>query len=84
MWIKVTVLMTVLGDFSSPTPRESVLRGPWWGTVFITMVMGIKVDGQNMNRINRSTQQSNMPTWVMVRRVASLRPISTSNITINT
>ena len=84
MWIKVTVLMTVLGDFSSPTPRESVLRGPWWGTVFIIMVMGINVDGQNMNRINRSTQQSNMPTWVMVRRVASLRPISTSNITINT
>ena len=86
MWIYATASMTVFNNLSSPAPRKSILRGPRWGTVFSTTVMGRKVSDLqpmytsliNMNnfvnrkRSNRVTRKSTNPIWVMGWRVASL------------
>ena len=90
--------MTVLDHLSPPTSRKIILGGIRWVTVLSTTVMGRKVDFFrpiytslitmiafiNSKRSYIAKQKSNTITWVMRGRVADLRPISTSPITINT
>ena len=87
-----------LNHFPSPTLRESLLRGPWWGTVFTTIIMGRNVDylrpmststitmNNSMNRTisNIATWKYTTPTWVIGCKLTFLISISTYNIIINT